>query len=240
MPSRTLGSWLGVWSLGALLSVTVTTASAEPEKAQELPAVVVAENPFGRVGFGAVAFFGLFSRMTGGAPYTPWVIFAVIAGSPADRAGLVVGDEITAINGIPFSQLPTRKLGDLLDKSDSGSEIQVDLRDGRTKTVRQIMLRTDSGKEWFSKERRTNVIWGLLVTTDDARTLKIGLNMSPYRGKLTWKEPRVCTLSLGDVKFHFVEGKQGEIKVTVAGRDLGIFTRGDRIRIRPDGTLSKE
>lgn len=240
MPSRTLGSRLGVWSLGVLLAITGSIAAAEPEKAQELPALVVAENPFGNFGLSVVAFFGLFSRMTGGAPNTPWVIFEVIAGSPGDRAGLVVGDEITAIQGIPFSKLPKQKLIDLLDRSDAGSEIQVDLRDGRTKAMRQVTLHSDSGKAWFSEERRTQVIWGVLVTSDDPKTLKTGLSMSPYRGKLTWIEPRVCTLYLGDVKFAFVEGKQGEVKVTVAGRELGTFTLGDRIQIRPDGTLLKE
>jgi regulator of sigma E protease len=75
---------------------------------------------------------GLFAGY--GRAYIPAVVDSVVAGRPAERAGLLKGDSIIAVNGAPVRRWTqvTERVG-----VSAGQEVALDvIRDGRTVTIR--------------------------------------------------------------------------------------------------------
>ena len=73
------------------------------------------------------------------------IIQGVWVGSPADRAGLELGDEILRINGIPVDSMSIKEIEDLLDRSES-LELSV-LKPGKNQEIVMTLK-----KDWLLPE----------------------------------------------------------------------------------------
>ncbi len=62
------------------------------------------------------------------------IVLKVVKGSPAEKAGIRVGDELFALNGIRFGRKNQKKMGKV---KKPGNEVQVTIkRDGQAKEIR--------------------------------------------------------------------------------------------------------
>jgi len=62
----------------------------------------------------------------------------VVAGSPADRAGLRAGDAVTALDGLPVSRYTTAQLNRLFQET--GRRLQLEVRRGETRFWKSLVL----------------------------------------------------------------------------------------------------
>ncbi len=104
-------------------------------------AIVVAAGPIANFLLAAVLFAGLF--YVSGRPSVEPVVGGVIAGGAAERAGVVVGDRIVAIGGVPIGSFDDIKRN---ISPRPGEEIEIRLtREGREQTMRAVLAAQGTG-----------------------------------------------------------------------------------------------
>lgn len=82
-------------------------------------------------------YLGVLWRLQDEAGGRYYHVRAVRPGSPADKAGLQVGDRVTACNGLLLSQAQTEREASKLCRVEAGQVLRLDvIRDGRSLTVR--------------------------------------------------------------------------------------------------------
>jgi S1-C subfamily serine protease len=136
-------------SFGGFQSVSATDAYAIPiGKAVTIANAITAGKASATVHIGATAFFGIEVGSTGtpgfgGGVSTPGALIAgVVTGGPADSAGLVAGDVITAINGSAISS-PT-SVGTFVLTQKPGAKVTVTYLD-QTGTSQTATVTLGSG-----------------------------------------------------------------------------------------------
>lgn len=160
MPARCQARRLVLIAL--LLSVRIVAA---PEPPTTLPTMEVRENPLGAWGFWWVTRVSLVNKLTGNhaPPKTPYQICLVHHGSPAARAGVVLGDQLVAVDGVAFSRLNVSDFIEQFSHSESGRTLRLLLEHPVTHAQRTVEMTLDSGRRWRAPDAFALLAWGVTV-----------------------------------------------------------------------------
>lgn len=110
-------------------SLAPAAFAGECQTLEDCPCVLeMVESTLGR------GWVGIYMENTNGQG---WVVTEVVPGGPADRAGLLPGDELKAMNGVPMSKDHESKLAKIYKNMVPDSELVYTVdRDGKTKDVK--------------------------------------------------------------------------------------------------------
>ncbi len=151
-------------------SIFLTSAYAK-DKAKDLPLVTeqdakldpyeVKTNPFAHWGIGIHGKLSVWSRVSGGPPKA-LLVSGVGFGSPADVAGVQLGDEIMAVNGVATTRLDWSELVERYSTTESGDVIKLELFDHATKQRRNVEFQIRAKRIWERKDPALDSdCWGI-------------------------------------------------------------------------------
>jgi hypothetical protein len=162
-----------------LLPFGALAATPVAEAPRQLDSFKVSETPFAKWGLGITTQVNLWSKLTGNhaPPRIPYVVTSVYGHSPAEQAGLHVGDQIVAVDGVGFKKIPVREFGELFEKTESGQTRTLLLQHPVTNRQRTVVLKLDSGRKWFSDEKTELNYWGVKLVFPS--TVKVSGTMDP-------------------------------------------------------------
>lgn len=155
--------------LCGLLAFSVSFASAQTKDKPALSAQTVKLDPLEVTasGFGWWGV-GIWGTLTGvdkslGGPPEAVHVYVVFKGSPADLAGVQVGDEITAVNGREVTSMRWSEIDEYFHHTPNGSIVSLTLFDCIQGTSRTAKLEIGSNMGWVQDGRFDAICWGLLV-----------------------------------------------------------------------------
>jgi PDZ domain len=137
------------------------------EPPTQLEKMEVKTNPFADWGFDMNGPISPWNKLRGGPPQAMFVS-SVYSQSPADIAGVQLGDEVTAINGKKMTELPFRALLKHFHNTERGDEVTLELYNRATKQRRNVVLKIKSNKSWDRKDGSGAFnCWGLVVSVGE-------------------------------------------------------------------------
>lgn len=226
--------------LGLGMSEPLQAAAEQPTR---LDPYQVDETPFGHLGLNSYAYFIGINYLVGGTPSTPWIVYGVYAGSPAHRAGIVVGDQIMAINGESVEKISRRQIRKLFGDSTAGTSVELELHNEFTPTRRKVTLKFETGKTWSNSTWLELDYWGLRARIElPAKLASQVLGNFGKRPKGIWHTGPAIEIGLAAHRqiLRLTRRTEGRVAIT-RGREqkesLGEFGSSDRITIRKDGTI---
>lgn len=183
-------------------------------------------------------------------------VSGVSPGGAAEQAGLEVGDEITAVNGVSFSAESSERARELLlgfmADVEVGDELTVDyLRDGKTTSVKVVAQEGPSLAEFFRQGRGPHlrsapgapgmhmnefVMFGDDRGWGDMELVPLSKELGRYfgaeKGLLVIKAPGERSLQLqdGDV-IQSIDGREPK-SVHHAMRILGSYQSGEKLELK--------
>lgn len=148
----------------------------------KLEAVKAEANPFADWGIGIWATGAPFFSVTGGAPKKMFVT-AVRIKSPADLAGVMVFDLVTAVDGLAITQLPWREFVKQARSSEKGDTVKLSLSRWGSGVVREVELKIASNRNWMRADGAEDYnFWGLTVSMEDPS--KVTVTGDPKRQRI--------------------------------------------------------
>ncbi|MFT3868275.1 MAG: subclass B3 metallo-beta-lactamase [Nibricoccus sp.] len=129
------------------------------EQTHKLDPMEVKTNPFAHWGI-SLQYFGS-PLIHLGAPAKHMYVTMVAAGSPAHKAGVQLGDEVLAVDGVPVTELWTRDLKKHFYNTERGEKVQLQLKNVATRKQRTVELDVKSNKTWIREEAFEGDYWGV-------------------------------------------------------------------------------
>lgn len=192
------------------------------EQTHKLDTMEVKTNPFADWGI-SIHWRGSLWTKIGGGPAKVMYVSLVVGRSPAEKAGVQLGDEIVAVNGIPRSELNVRDLKKQFYNTERGEKVSLELRDQASGLSRIVELDVKSNKTWRAADGSVDLcFWGLRVAGPDLRNWSFVFDPN-MRRVLGWKTVQV--VDKRKPKNSEVKNKQKPIYIH---RRTAIFTSGEK------------
>lgn len=218
--------------LGLIVFALWPLHASAKDKAKDLPLITeqttkldpmeVKTSPFANWGIGIHGRLSLWNKISGGPPKVLFVT-GVALGSPANIAGVQMGDEITAVDGVVASELRWSELDQRYSNTESGEVIALELFNHATKQKRMAELKIRSNRTWGRQEGVVDLnCWGLRVLFM-APKLVHATSFPNQRRILRWET--VQTFDSAKPKKKQIKIEQKPVYIT---RRAAVFTWGDQ------------
>lgn len=220
---------------GALRAASAPAVELDPFKVKGSPAA-----------FWGFAYSHPTQRFEWLSPRLPYAVWGVLKGSPADRAGITVGDEITSIDGTSYRGLSVREAAGIFFRRTAGDTLKLGLTDPRSRATREVTMVLDgayTAQRWDGAKDYELVFWRILVR----HPADLKLQPTIVRPHPKMPRDRRCVLSWAGTHLTLVERPGAGVEILKgdfsrprkeappAGR---LATPGTVLELRADGSFA--